>query len=287
MAKIQPAERAMTFVIPDNTICVIDIARCLSAINRRLYRQGMNYYVERISCHFGQASVGYVQALPDTWMTQNAWKKGFKTWQKMQNEYMDGQGAQLKGKWADFKIKPDDLGHTEITPVDNDGSAIVLGEWVYSNFVYDDAGTARSPTIHMVGSVTADTSIGLIEAYANSRNYPGSEPSNPSEIQTGFYAQFHGVGDIDDELGTDLRDDNDLPPYDFDNYFGGASNGDVLPLKDHFATTDEYPVAQMSGFIAPCGLIKVYSDTAGGTTTLIVHLAPGPYKGVMAEPMGQ
>lgn len=286
MAKIQPAQLELYFQVPDDVKCTIDLAHALSILNRRLYRQGMMYYVESIN-YAANAGAATFYAIPDTWVAHNAWKKGFKTWQTMQDEYMDGQGSALKGKWADFKVNISDEGLNFITPLDGNSQAYLTGEWIYSNFVYDDNGTTRNPTIHMIGTSTDDTAIGLIQAYGDARNYPGSAPDNPAAMATGFYAQFHGTGDIDDELGTDLRDDNDLPPYDQDQYPGGHDNGDYPIIVSAAATTSEVPIVNVGGFKAPCGLIQVHSDHTGSTASIIVKLAAGPYKGVMAEPMGQ
>lgn len=292
MAKIVPAQNRFVVSVPHGTAVNVDIAQCLSTINRRMYRQGMNYYVESISVHSGAACVMGVASVPDTWVTHNAWKKGYETWRTMQNEYGDGMGATLKGKWADFKVLLDDGGESFVTPVDGNSDAYLLGEWIYSNFVYDDAGTARSPAIALIGSSTDDTHIGLIEAYGDARNFVSSnsgEPIGPSELTTGFYAQFHGVGDIDDELGTDLISDNDLPPYDLDDYPGGDANGDHPILQATLATTAEYPISSVGGFTAPCGLLQLQQAQASGTDAVLVFITigVGPYKGVMASKMGQ
>ena len=48
---IQPAELAYNFILPASTGVAtnyIDLAQCASAVNRRLYAQGKNYYVSRI-----------------------------------------------------------------------------------------------------------------------------------------------------------------------------------------------------------------------------------------------
>ncbi len=327
MAKIQPAVTQLLYQIPAGA-SYIDLAKDLSIVNRRLYRQGMTYVIQdiQLAMSAGMRSTDVYQisfsTMGNSWMVHNAWTKAFRTWQRMQNEYMDGAGASLKGKWADFKIYLDDshAGASQLAPYAGDGAAYATGEWVYSNFVYDDAGTARSPSMHMIGSVTADSSIGLIEAYANSRNYQGTEPNNPAEIATGFYAEYHGVGDIDDELGADIRDDNDLPPYELDDYPGGDSNADT-PIPVRFGSVNaSQSTSTLPGFIAPCGLIRVYSneiqltnttesatdigdpastgvaspgplsvyeDAVPPTAAAVVTLAVGPYRGVLAAPMGQ
>lgn len=289
MAKIVPAQTRFRVTVPHAGGVNVDIAHCLSIINRRMYRQGMNYYVENVQMVATAGAIAAVHTASDTWVTHNAWKKGYETWRSMQNEANDGDGARLKGKWADFKVLLDDIGLSFVTPIDGDNASYLTGEWHYSNFVYDDAGTARSPAISLIGSVAEDSHIGLIEAYGNARNYPTSGPANPAEIQTGFYAQYHGVGDIDDELMVDVRDDNDTPPYDTDDYPGGANNADAPMVQAAMAATATYPISNSGGFLAPCGLLRIIQNQTSGSAVayFIITVGVGPYKGVMASRMGQ
>ena len=310
MAKIEPAVTQLLFHIPDG-VSYIDLAKSLSKVNRRLYRQGYTYVIQDIQMivnvgnkstditHVGLSTMG------NSWIVHNAWMKGFRTWQKMQNEFLDGDGARLKGKWADFKIYLDDshAAANILEPLAGDGAAYAAGEWIYSNFVYDDAGTSRSPAIHMIGTSTADSAIGLIQAYGDSRNAPSFGPSSPTTLNTGFYAEFHGVGDIDDELGEDIENDNDVPPYDRDNYADGETNADAAVPCRIMTAVGARGSTTVPGFIVPCGLLKVdstelhlnaaenpneaYADTTAVTTAVIITMAAGPYRGVLAAPMGQ
>lgn len=277
--------------IPDDTLVNVDIAQCLSILNKRLYRQGMMYYIENIQIVSPLATIALWRAIPDSWISQNAWKKGYSCWIEQQREHAkqcgDAGQSDPRGKWADFKVHPDDNGYNYAIPLDSNGDAYLTGEWIYSNFVYDDAGTSRSPAIHMVGSTVDDSAIGLIQSYGDSRAYPTGGPSTPATIATGFYAQFHGAGDIDDELATDIRDDNDLPPYDQDEYPGGSTNADHLVVMAKGATSALIPISTMPGGAAPCGLIQLYGDTEAGNAVFIITVAPGPMKGVMASKMGQ
>lgn len=326
MPKIEPAVRHIAFQIPAG-VSYVDLAAELSKINRRLYRQGMVYAVESIQlvCPTGMKSTDVlsltVSAIPNSWIAHNSWRKGFATWRDQQNEFMEGAGRTLKGKWSDFKVHMDDThaAGTTNAAVDLAGDAYVAGEWVYSNFVYDDAGTTRSPAIHMIGTSTDDTKIGLIQAYGESRNYPASGPDNSATIATGFYAQFNTVDadDYNEDLGTDIRDQNDLPPYDQDQYPGGHDNADhAVPIAYGTVNATQSSI-QIPGGIFPCGLMRfdtaelsldntmhvtgsdgaadqdapgpnsVYTFGAPPTCAVIVTLAAGPYRGVLATSMGQ
>jgi len=306
MPKIEPAVTQLMYVVPHGD-SYIDLAKDLSKVNRRLYRQGMTYVVQdvQIGVSGGMKTTDISQLIfataGNSYMTHNAWKKGYETWRTQQNEYMDGEGSQLKGKWADFKVYLDDhqAGGTTLEPYAGDAAVYAAGEWTMSNFVYDDAGTSRSPSIHLIGTSTEDSAIGLIQAYGEARNYPAGGPSNPAAMATGFYAQFHGVGDVDDELGNDIRDQNDLPPYDQDEYAGGETNSDV-PVPVRFLSCNAtQSTVMVPGFIAPCGLIKVtlgeaqldasslYESSTSPSVAMLLTVATGPYRGVLAAPMGQ
>ena len=136
-----------------------------------------------------------------------------------------------------------------------------------------------------------------------------------------MYAKMLTIGD--DELIADLIDNieaaNDSPPYDADDFPGGADNADV-PLPVRWASVNATQGSTtVAGFIAPCGLIKVsanelsltnttevlsdlsdaasaaacpgplsvYQSSATPTFPVIITVAAGPYRGVLAAPMGQ
>ena len=62
----------------------IDLARDLSALNRRLYRQGRDYHVKRITVVSSNTPNGgdpsginnrvSLATIPDSWVARNAWK---------------------------------------------------------------------------------------------------------------------------------------------------------------------------------------------------------------------
>ena len=107
MAKIQPAPKKIYFVMPGNmTDGYIDLSAAASAVNRRFYRQGLNWAVANVKCQSYASSEQQVQVLTlqDSWMVSNAWTKAFKAWQKMQYEYALDEQPSIKPKFNDFKI---------------------------------------------------------------------------------------------------------------------------------------------------------------------------------------
>ena len=148
----------------------IDIAKALSQVNRRFYRQGLYYYVA--SATFSNGSDCYVQlcTVPDTWCTKVAWKRGFQQWSKMNRIANDPDS--LWPKYHDFKVMLHQSAGTTLDVCYGDissSSTYASDDWVISQFVTadptlvdDDTGTglevsASDPdqfTSHIIGPHT-------------------------------------------------------------------------------------------------------------------------------------
>jgi len=321
MVKIEPAVTQLLYLVPDGT-SYIDLAKDLSKVNRRLYRQGYTYVVQDIqvgvstgmkasdvwTCVFSTSG--------NSWIVHNAWKKAYATWRTEQRKITDALGP-IEGKWADFKVYLDDAMEdaTILEPYAGDNAVYQPGEWEYSKFVFDDDGTERELKMHLIGSSNlADTNnesgIGLINEYQNSRaNQDHYQPSIPGGASDTIYAKLMGTDEMSDMIVDNIESDNDLSPYDPDDYPGGAANADsAVPVRIGSVSGNQ-TTSVMAGFIVPCGLLKVFTaesaldtngflqdaSTANGvyasgtasTTAVVITMAPGPYRGVLAAPMGQ
>lgn len=115
--KIQPAVLKMNFLFGTaenaKSTSYIDISQCVSLVNRRFYRQGLNWAVagfkilSPIPSSPSALTTGQISfhKLPNTWVMSNAWEKGFRAWQHMIKNATDDQGIEsIKGKFLDFKI---------------------------------------------------------------------------------------------------------------------------------------------------------------------------------------
>lgn len=313
MAKIEPAVTQLAYLVP-NGDSYIDLAKDLSKVNRRLYRQGMTYVIQDI-----QIGVGVGMTATDvhqftfgtagnSYIVHNAWKKGFFAWRKQVREHSEGTGIK-PGKWNDFKVHLDDSMEdgTILEPYAGDGAVYQAGEWDYSVLVFDDDGTEREFEMHLIGSSNlADTNeesgIGLIDQYQRSRAILGSnEPTIPSTASDTIYAKLLGTDEMTDMVMDNIEDKNDSPPYDHDEYPGGETNADAPVPQRVGSVNATMSTATLPGFIAPCGLIKVasgeiqldgssppiYESVSAATALVILTIAPGPYRGVLAAPMGQ
>jgi hypothetical protein len=90
MKKIQPAVQTLYFNTVSTSAGVnqsktsfIDLSQCASLMNRRFYRQGINWAVSRIQIISATPGSVVVSKLPNTWTMSNSWEKGFRTWEKM------------------------------------------------------------------------------------------------------------------------------------------------------------------------------------------------------------
>ena len=140
MPKLQPSVMTLNF----SGDGFIDISQAASLVNRRFYRQGLNWAVSGFTVQFTGAATGNVriETLPTTWVSSNAWHKSFALWLQQQNEVMEQyDGQSTIAKFRDFKIYMDTVHAVEgvaanLLPTYGDGSAFFTpGEWEYSQIV--------------------------------------------------------------------------------------------------------------------------------------------------------
>ena len=118
MRKIEPAVQTMVFEVPlsgEGAIdqLTIDLSQCASLLNRRFYRQGINWAVSGFKFLTNANTTGLiaVEKLPDTWVMSNAWEKSFRVWQRMNNEAL-AESESVRPRFLDFKIYADSDHHT-------------------------------------------------------------------------------------------------------------------------------------------------------------------------------
>ncbi len=300
--KVEPAELTMTFVTPNVPSATtdefyIDLSQCVSLLNRRFYRQGINWAVQSIKV-ITQATSGTiaVQKLPSSWTFSNAWNKGFRTWQRLNDEATD-ESPSIKPRFMDFKIYADAQHHADgypsnllpytynqpagglITP-----NTAVAGEWVASKIVVpktDGTDDVSNRDIIGVGpsypgaGFSTNNAVSLIEGYAAGRALPDiKDPNMPDDAssvdvvaaENWMQATFNEGTDQDHEVIEDLLNDNNIAPYPFENdgtnldtmYPGGANQLIGLALHDLeiISNTTIGGKTAIKGGLFPCGLMK-------------------------------
>ncbi len=286
--KIQPAVQTLSFSLPiglPETIqrSYIDLSQVASIVNRRFYRQGLNWAVAGFKIAGSTPATVSIAKLPNTWVTSNAWEKAFRMWNKQQMEAVDDAGAESTvAKFRDFKVfmeknhvndfiaAGEDLNNTNLLPysfiVDPTAPAasqFAGGEWqpsqiVIPNEIPDASGTEIDPSeyvLHMVGensfavpSPNFDGSKGVLEGYADSRAYPQSpDPVSPSPASANNWMRLmFDVGNDNADVLANVSDRNDELPYPQVDYPGGQTQAPGLQFHD-FVRVFTYDAAS-SGF---------------------------------------
>jgi hypothetical protein len=142
--KIEPAVKTFVYnySVPANTLQnnTIDLSQCASLLNRRFYRQGINWAVGSIKVLTFGSTTGIIgiSKLPETWVMSNSWEKGFRAWQKMNDEALD-ESESVKPRFLDYKIYADAVHHAagygaNLRPTADliSGTPAIPGEWVPS-----------------------------------------------------------------------------------------------------------------------------------------------------------
>ena len=318
--KLQPAVKTLAFNMPIFANNYIDLSQCASLVNRRFYRQGLNWAVAGFT--FFTAGTGSIQIskIPDTWVASNAWHKGFAAWQKMNNEALDETDS-VRPKFLDFKVFMDELHHTagvigNLLPVDASGNVAVAGEWEYSEIVVPfgpaSPGNTANFAIKWTGANyngAVDPVVSLIEGYASSRALPQQyDPNTPNDAADAdgstpenWLGALQNEGtDQHSEVLADMITENNQAPYPFEGdgssidtqYPGGANQLPGLEVHDTLLVTSTTVGGKTtsSGSNFQGGLIRIdtnvnapISETSG--VSCLVHLVAGPHRGYMCQKM--
>ena len=322
-SKIEPA--VMTLYLPTSTVggatpniteyCDLSQIACL--VNRRFYRQGLNWAVAGIKVLSQTGFVGAITCskLPNTWVMSNAWEKSFRAWQRMNNEALE-EAESVRPRFLDFKVYADATHHTagygaNLLPLSAEGVAFTPGEWESSKIsiplvspagVFQPGETvereliAVGPSYPGASPATTFDALSLIEGYASSRALPDvRDPNNPEDLEdTGGGTPENWIQAIFNE---DMRTENNIAPYPFENdgvnldtmYPGGANQGTGLQIHDvnYISNTTIGGHTRIKGGNFPCGLVRFDINNTGETSNLIIQidLMPGSHRGYLAQNM--
>ena len=324
--KMQPAITDLSFTIPAgggasaDSRSYIDTAKELSKINRRLYSQGRMYafqgltYIWRADGNVPAQATDLatleltVRTAGNTWIVQNAHVKGEALWHQMQELVLEDNPS-IKGKWHDFKLLLSTQ-HTQnrtLSVKDGAGVDVKGGDWELSTFVMPQHEVDPVTGLPLAAVEFTSTLIGaddatkrsLTKAYEESRAtvFPNA-PNVPAGMSTSFFNLLTDSGSQEPELADVIEDENDNPPYDLDEYPGAGTNSPVPATVGYGAISAAEVDGRIGGFIAPCGLLEIEINGFDATGTavptadmpsidILLHVAPGMYKGVASVTMGQ
>ncbi|AXH78678.1 MAG: hypothetical protein [Circular genetic element sp.] len=316
-----PAQRFLRYELVNSatpgveTSHYIDLMRDLSRVNRRLMRQGRVVHIKRVtvlstntmggigggfnpnilqgSVDLAQQNAGgiTISTVPDTWVSREAWKRGFRVWNEMNKTATENLSGNIAGTWADFKVYMSNemRSGTVLSPLDNGGNSYNAGAWDYSELVSPDGTTSADPfQVHMLGNHNGNpgawNSVSLIKSYGESRaTVQLTDPSVPSDASDDPLVNVFDYGTTVDEVVNNLEAFNDSPPYGLVNYPGDDGNGPKPAVVAQTSIANGSAV--LSGFHSLCGLLEIEtrSPIANDEFGILVELAVGSYRGIKAD----
>ena len=299
--KIEPSVQTLTFATPTTTggatgNHTIDLSQVASLVNRRFYRQGINWAVAGFKIFTATPGAVSIHKLQNTWVTSNAWEKAFRKWNKQQMDAVEDMGAQSAvAKFRDFKIHMDATHVTagfvgNLLPIDGNIAAILPGEWDASQVVIPNdgaPGVTNEYFVQMNGASTA-AAKSIIGGYVFSRSYPQSpDPVSPA-VETSWLNRMFDVGDENDDVLDNATDRNDELPYDQTQYPGSSGNFTGLQIHDQSTVTATTigGTTRLKGGNFPCGLVRIQHNPLESSNLVIqIDLILGNHRGYLCEPM--
>ncbi len=317
--KLQPAVKTMRFFLTRGSTQYVDISQCASLMNRRFYRQGLNWAVAGITIFTDTAQGGeiVIYKVPDTWVASNAWEKGFRSWDKLNSEALD-EADSVKAKFTDFKVFMDAEHHAagvaaNLLPIDESGNPYVEGTWDMSDIVIpttNNPGLSDAFEIVWTGAnypgagASGQDAVSLIEGYAASRGLPDiRDPNAPADAadaagatpENWLTGMFNDGTTQDSAIVEDLITENNKAPYPFENdgthvdtqYPGGANQAPGPEVHDavFITPTTVGGKTSIAGTNFQGGLLKIVNSVDQGNVVMLLHLIPGPHRGYLCQPM--
>jgi hypothetical protein len=302
-----PAQLRLSFEFSGSATQYIDIAKALSIINRKMYRQGCYYYVNSVEFYDNANATVNLHTLPDTWVTRAAYRRAKGLFDELNIRALENIGSGLPGTYHDFRVFMDDR-HRQLTTsanpalhnVNDGANAIVADDWDYSQFVTADKNDGVAPadefSAHMLGptvevgsGATSDVqSVGIIESYKMTR--ATVQTDNPNMVNLDLADPLLNLFDysseeVQNDVITNLNTANDEPPYNLDQYVGEAA-GHLQHVARLVTSTEVGRVSYGPGFCAPLGLICVDPlSSVDSPYRIVLNLLQGTYNGVYAERM--
>lgn len=261
-SKIQPAVLKMNFIYTVASAGKeskhIDLSQCASLLNRRFYRQGLNWAVSSIKLTTEGASGSVsINKLPNTWVMSNAWEKSFRAWQKMVKEAT--LDTSVKPKFLDYKIYMNQDHHNvgfdanlmphSAADLNNPIQQATPGEWSSAKFIIPNTVAGASGGILNFEAIAVGDSfpgagatgldaVSIIQGYANSRALPNiQDPNVPDDSDNAggnspdnWIAAIDNEGTLQDQVVLDdMITENTQAPYPFEN---GTDPSTGLPFGD-------------------------------------------------------
>ena len=282
-----PVVRKFTIDTDGTSDIYVDVGRCLSMVNHRLYRQGRLYRVRVSITSPTQTSIHAVTALPDTWWARRAYSMVKDIWMSKVEARKKTLGKGSVGRWNDFKVGYDNthrgaFGDSKLPELVTDATgtqaAMTTGnaQWELS-VMNDNDGTATS--FCMIGSSASTGRFNVIDTYDNITNVFSPDPEETGQGMNS-YADFYPPQHLNED--DSFEDDGEYPPYHETNFPQlEVLQGQLTCTADMGTPANGQGIQRLSTgyFDAPLGLLRI---TPGGNEELTIEVQAGDYKGVEA-----
>lgn len=221
-----------------------DLSQMASLVNRKAWRQGLNWAVSGFTLISQPTAAGSVriQKLPDTWVMANAWTMGLNSWLDLEREAAS-ESLSVIPKFHDYKVFMD-FAHAQAgvaqnaLPLATDTNVpFAAGDWDYSKMIIpvggvSNPGASAEREIICVGGnyqgagASGLNSVSLIEGYAARRRLPyETDPNTPDDAEDvdgstpeNWVQAIRNEGTSQSgEVLDNLLDDNIQAPYPFEN----------------------------------------------------------------------
>ena len=161
----------------------IDLARDLSAMNKRMYKQGRLYGVSSFTLHDNQSHIGAtIAGLRHVWPTYSAYRMARRLWNR-QNKV----GGIPKGAWQQFivALSRDAVSDADSPlPLDTEDFSVKRGEWPLSCLSFDQVeGDESSAGIVMTGATNLNSLDQLPSASTDNMQGASSATHGPMYVR--------------------------------------------------------------------------------------------------------
>ena len=278
-----------SFPTGNTTDVQIDVSRCLSIMNNRMYRQGHVY-----KCSLEMTPQVAVQnsgvklevfALNDNWLNQEAWRLGKETWDAKYEDEMEKFPDKQRARWRDFRVASGstaiEMSPNTIDLPSDTGQRTSSGPGVSTPIaaVVDKVGTIMD---FSWGAPSGTTYSIISEMQEGGYNKETTSPttSTGGEPYAGLTADSSDAeGNLYQTLGKE-------PPYGLGaNTFNPFVQVATLGFSQDVAA-GAWKLST-GNFMAPCGilLVRYVNQAQDLALDLKLTVADGNYQGVHALPM--
>jgi len=302
MAKIKPTPLTLHYTLTETVndgasmFYYYDLWRDISAVSRRMNRQGKDLAIAGIRIMSNHSCDISVARLPPTWVTYEAWEASFRAWQRLNRMAQESSDTDINARYRDFKVYFDSIHAEAATSALADspvpvgvaatiGNASVAYEWQYSRIEFPEDTGLATQQLHMIGGNDTSGSLhtlGVIHNYALARARPNSSEPNVPVSDLGAFGDSYlntmfDFGDSFDDVISEAVEANNEPPYPVglwpddpagartEEFYPGGANFMAAASQHEIASTSIYNNFSsnlkangfIGGFVAPLGLVQM------------------------------